>query len=284
MKRIGIVANFTKPVAEDAVRKLAEYWTERGATLTSEDDIPGGLERMISSAPIAGADLVFALGGDGTMLRAVRLMGERQAPVVGVNLGGLGFLTTVTLDRLDDALKLVEGGQYGISERIILRGTIRQAQTGGGSEYHALNDFAMGWGETTRVATLEITVNGEAVTSYVCDGLIVSTPTGSTGHSLSAGGPIVHPGCDVMIVNPICPHTLSNRPLVLAADSVVEIQITDTPKKLLFSADGQEHALVAEGDRLTITRSNRTARIVFLEDTRYFSLLRQKLHWRGSSV
>ncbi|HIE10230.1 MAG TPA: NAD(+)/NADH kinase [Kiritimatiellae bacterium] len=166
----------------------------------------------------------------------------------------------------------------------MLRCTIRRAQTGEVSEYHALNDFAMGWGETTRVATLEVAVNGEAVTSYVCDGLIVSTPTGSTGHSLSAGGPIVHPGCNVMIVNPICPHTLSNRPLILSADSVVEVQVGDTPKRLLFSADGQQHERVAEGDCLTVKKSVRTAHIVFLESTRYFALLRHKLHWRGSSV
>jgi len=284
VKRIGIVVNLRKPGAAETLERLAGFCERKGYEVVCADPVPSSLRERLPAGDLSEAALVLALGGDGTMLRAVRLLGDRQVPIFGVNLGGLGFLTSAGADQLEEALTALEHGFYRVSERMLLECVIRRGRGGAEKAYHALNDLALGWGETTRVVTLQMAVNGEEVTSFVSDGLIVSTPTGSTGHSLSAGGPIVHPECEVIIVNPICPHTLSNRPLVLPADREIEVCVQETAKELLFSADGQEHCRLAEGDRLLIRRSPRRARIIFLEGTRYFALLRQKLHWRGSAV
>jgi NAD+ kinase len=286
VKRVGVVANVRKPDAADALRRLSAKARERGMRLVACDETADGLPDADRAAPEAFAsriDLLIALGGDGTMLHAARMLDGADVPLLGVNLGSLGFLTSVTEDELERALEIVAAGRHTESYRTV---ALARLLRDGGSRgpYRALNDIVVGWGENSRVVTLDLTVSGAPVGTYVCDGLIVSTPTGSTGHSLSAGGPVIHPECPVFEVIPICPHTLSHRPMVVPHDVLIEIRVARSSKRQLLVIDGQEHQDVVEGDRIAIERAPRPVRFVHLPGHAYFSVLRQKLHWRGSSL
>jgi NAD+ kinase len=286
MKKIGVLANCRKLEAPAALGRLAQKASESGMKLYTCDatgDLLPGAMRVSPSVFIKRIDVLMALGGDGTVLRAVRMLGGSDKPVLGVNLGSLGFLTSVTEGHLDRALDVLRKGTFttsirSIAECRLFRGKRQIA------DYRGLNDVVVGWGISSRVNTLSVSVDGEPVAAYVCDGLIVSTPTGSTGHSLSAGGPILHPASPSFVINVICPHTLSNRPLVVSDKSRITVQVVKALKKLLLSVDGQEGCAVQQGDRLEIRRFARPVRFVHLPGYSYFSVLRQKLNWRGSSI
>lgn len=286
MKTIGIIANCSKPAAREALRRIAVRARTLGLRLATCD----ATRRLLSEADACQPatfrrriDALMALGGDGTMLYAVRMIGAADIPVLGVNLGSLGFLTSVPLDRIEPALDALATDACIESRRSLLDcRLIRGRKTL--VRHRALNDVVLGWGATSRIVTLSLRIDGEAVNTLVCDGLIVSTPTGSTGHSLSAGGPVLHPGSPAFVINPICPHTLSSRPMVIPDDSRVELQIESADKKLLLVVDGQDHSAVSFGDRILISRAERGVRILNLPGYSYFNVLRQKLHWRGSSV
>ena len=285
MKKIGVFANCRKPEAVEILKRLAAKASELGVQLVTCNEVGRLLARSVRVSNRSFAqkiDVLMALGGDGTMLRAVRALQGRDIPVLGVNLGSLGFMTSVTQDALERAMEVLVKGNFSTSTRTIAEcRLLRRGKKIG--DYRALNDIAIGWGNTSRVVTLELSIDGEPVTSYVCDGMIVSTPTGSTGHSLSAGGPILHPETPVFVINLICPHTLSNRPVVISDRSVVSVRVVETTKKLLLSVDGQEEQSIAAGDQLEIRRSVKGVRFIHLPGYSYFSVLRQKLHWRGSS-
>ncbi|OGV70762.1 MAG: hypothetical protein A2283_19295 [Lentisphaerae bacterium RIFOXYA12_FULL_48_11] len=240
-------------------------------------------KRIRASSHLDKVDAVMALGGDGTMLRAVRMLEGRDIPVIGLNLGALGFLTSVVEDELDRALKCLISGKYETSSRAMAdavverRGKIVLTQ-------RALNDVVVSCGPSKRVVVLGLAIDGDKVTSYVCDGLIVSTPTGSTGHSLSAGGPILTPETQAFVVSLICPHTLSSRPLVVPDRSEIVVSIEDVSGKIRFSIDGQISENLHEGDKVKITRSAVSVRFIHLPGHSYFSVLRKKLHWSGSNV
>ncbi len=287
MKRIGIIANTQKSHAHAVLKRLADKAKEKQLqVLTSSDAAPHlpGAEQVAPEALAESVDVILALGGDGTMLHAVRLIDGADTPVLGVNLGSLGFMTSVTEDELEHAIDVLVTGDYTISERSLLS---CQVQRDGGEVAHfiALNDIVVGWGHSSRALTLALSIDDEEVAQYLCDGLIVATPTGSTGHSLSAGGPIVHPHAPVFNVNVICPHTLSARPLVLPDQSAIAVQVSDIPhnKRPLLSADGQGELELAIGDTVHIRRHPHCARFIHLPEYSYFSVLRQKLHWRGSA-
>ncbi len=283
MKTIAVVANGHKTTTPATLARLQKKAAALGARLVSYDEsdkLCQGIQRVSVSEE---ADLLVTLGGDGTVLRAVRLLAGKNIPILGVNLGGLGFMTGVPIEELEKALDIVASGKHTLSMRTLLACKVIRNEAVI-AEYHALNDIALGWGKSPRVVTLSVRIDGEEVTSYICDGLLLSTPTGSTAHSLSAGGPILHPGTCAFVLNPICPHTLSNRPLVIADGSELSITVTTSPKELLLAADGQSHQSVAEGDILEIAKSEQVAQFVQLPGYSYFALLRQKLHWRGSSL
>lgn len=286
MKKIGVVANTRKPAARAVLRRLAEKAAALRIKLYTCDATGGllpGAVRVSQAALARQIDILLALGGDGTFLRAVRMLGGCDKPVLGVNLGSLGFLTSVTEEKLERALEVLHRGNFRTSVRSIAECTvIRRGRRV--ARYRALNDIVAGWGVSSRVNTLGLAVDGEAVAAYVCDGLIVSTPTGSTGHSLSAGGPILHPGSPSFVVSIICPHILTNRPLVVSDRSRISVEVLKAQKKLLLSVDGQEECAIAQGDRLEIRRCAKPARLVHLPGYSYFSVLRQKLGWRGSNV
>ena len=287
IQRIGIVANCSKPDAPAVLQQLAGKCEGLGlSAVTCDDDTQALLPdaQQVDAAELGDhIDVLLAFGGDGTMLHAMRTLGESDLPVLGVNLGSLGFMTSVTEDKLDRAIDVLAEGSYSLSSRSVAACTFG---SNGGETHHydALNDLVVGWGSSSRVITLQVDIDDSHVTSYVCDGLIVSTPTGSTGHNLSAGGPILHPETPAFILNIICPHTLSTRPLVVPDASTIRVLVARTDKELILSVDGQEKERVREGDRLTITRRSQPVRFVHLPGYDYFSVLRQKLGWSGSSI
>ncbi len=286
MKRIGVTANGSKPRAPEILHRLAAHARQLHLELVTCDGtdalLPGA--RAVSQAGFADAiDVLVAMGGDGTMLHAARLLEGRDIPLLGVNLGSLGFLTSVTDDRVEAALDALVGGGYSLSHRSTIDAVFHHGGATAG-RYRALNDVVIGWGETSRVVTLGITIDGVPVGSFVCDGLIASTPTGSTGHSLSTGGPVVHPESRVILLNPICPHTLSNRPMVIPDDRRISIEVTRSSKRQILVIDGQDHHQIVQGDRLEIASSPHGVRFIHLPGYNYFDVLRQKLHWRSSNV
>jgi len=287
MKNIGIIVNSAKPRTGDVLPRLVTAAHALGVKLISCQPttihLPGVEcvdEQMFSSR----IDALVALGGDGTLLKAVRFINRKSIPVLGVNLGRLGFLTSVTESELEKGIEALVKGNYTTSARTMLDARILNAEKAERGRIRALNDMVVGWGQSTRIVTLDVSINDEPVTSYRCDGIIVSTPTGSTGHSLSSGGPILHPEAEALILNVICPHTLSARPLVVPDDVQIRILVRQTGKQLLLSVDGQDGESLCDGDSLVIKKSDDHFNLVHLPGYQYFSVLRKKLNWSGSSA
>ena len=283
--QLGVIANFDKPSAVSALREVDRLAVKLGIQLvcspTHKPHLPSAL--VTDEDRVAGrAGMIMVLGGDGTMLSAARSLQESDIPLIGVNLGKLGFMTSVTEERLEEALSFIAQGNYRLSERsrIACRIVRKGAQE---TSIRALNDVVLGWGSSPRVATLRVEVNGTMMTTYTCDGIIASTPTGSTGHALSAGGPIIHPETPALLLTVICPHTLSVRPVVLPDQCTVTIHV-EGAKSLLLSVDGRNEPDLNPGDRLVIRRSKRGIRLVELPGQDYFRVLREKLGWRGSNL
>lgn len=286
MKTLGVIANCGKAEARGVLMRLVKCSRALGIQLVSCGDtarhVPG-CRRVTPAQMGKRIDALLALGGDGTLLHAAHLLGNADIPILGVNIGALGFLTSVTSNELEGALEAVARGKFSISSRATLACVARRGRRQLGA-FRALNDVVVGWGRSSRIITVDAHVDGDHIASYRCDGLVISTPTGSTGHSLSAGGPIVHPEAAALLLNVICPHTLSARPLVLPDRARLALTITVAARPLLLSVDGQEELTLRQGDRLDIQRSPTSVRFIHLPGYSYFSVLRQKLQWRGSSV
>jgi NAD+ kinase len=286
MRNLAIVANCGKERAAGVLRRVAVKSGGLGLRLFADPATAAllGDGRMTVAANLFDeVDAVMALGGDGTLLRVVRELDGRDVPVIGVNLGGLGFLTSVSEEELDAALESLAAGRVTYAVHAIAECRAEREGATPGS-YRALNDVVVTCGTTARVVTLDVAVDGDHVSSYVCDGLIVATPAGSTGHSLSAGGPILVPETGAFVISLICPHTLSSRPLVVSDRSVITITAQECVRPLLLSVDGQVGQPLQQGDRVIVRRSERSVRLIHLPGYTYFGVLRQKLHWRGSSA
>ena len=233
------------------------------------------------AAALADAvDLLVVFGGDGTMLRTARQIAGSKTPMLGVNIGGLGFLTAVPSDELAGALKLLWLGKHRLESRVLIEAT----GNGRGEKFHAaaLNDIVISRGAASRLIALDVSVNGEPITRYRCDGLIVSSPTGSTAYSLAAGGAIVLPTADVFTLTPICPHALSNRSIILPLSSTLRVKAIKTEPATFLNADGQIVGELVAGDEITIRRSRSSVRLVHLANGSFLEALRRKLHWRGT--
>ncbi len=285
MKTIGAIVNVRKPEATDTLKRLVVQAKALGLHLLVTSDAAALLHHLkpVSEAELfEKAEALVVLGGDGTMLGAVGSLAGRDTPLLGVNIGSLGFMTSVPEEELETALAALVAGRCALETRSLMECRFQPAH-GPAEVFHVLNEVALGWGTSSKMITLELALDDEPVTAYACDGLIIATPTGSTGHSLSAGGPLLHPQVAAVVINVICPHTLSTRPMVVADSSLISVRVSQAPKQLLFSLDGQEHPL-GQGDRLEVRRSPRRARFIHLPGYSYFAVLRQKLHWRGSSL
>ena len=286
---IGIVANLAKPAAAATLGELARIARELRITLVACDRetarlTPGA--RLVSNTRFGKTvDLLLSLGGDGTVLQSVRVLCGADVPILGINLGNLGFLTSVPDTHAMDALRALATGNYQavaypLLEARVFRGPRRRQIL----RACALNDVVMGWGNSPRASMIEVEIDRQPVASFVCDGLIVATPVGSTGHALSAGGPILHRETPALVIEPICPHTLSNRPVVLPNNRLVSLRVGDKRKKLLLAVDGQALGWLQFGDVLEVRKASASARFVHLSGYSWFKLLSQKLHWRGSSA
>ena len=226
-------------------------------------------------------DLAAVLGGDGTMLNALSKLGNFEKPVAGINIGTLGFLTTCTDDELDIFAAAVAENSYTTSVRTLLEATVHR--TGKRSEsFIALNEVTLARGDTGRLVSLRAQVDGELLNDYRADGLIVATPTGSTAYSLSAGGPLISPSAAVFVITPICPHSLSQRSLVLSDESVVELSSQHPDSgPMIFTVDGRDSIHIEPGDRVMVKKASRSFLLLRLEGRSFYGALRQKLHWQG---
>ncbi len=244
-------------------------------------DLPG--TRFPDAASLAReVDLLLVFGGDGSMLRVVREIDGALTPILGVNVGRLGFLTAVPSKELPKALEKIWRDDYQIESRPLL--TARGESNGKKIELRALNDIVISRGVAPRMIELEVTVNGHVLTCYRCDGLIISSPTGSTAYSLSAGGAIVSPDAQVFAITPICPHTLSNRSVIVSSSAVIQVKVISEKVETSATADGQVQVDLLAGDVITIRRSRRAAHLLHPGGSSFFDTLRQKLHWSGSNV
>jgi NAD+ kinase len=247
-------------------------------------DNPYSYQVVYQADDFTKTDFVLALGGDGTILSAARAIAERRVPILGIHLGDLGFLAKVTLEDLYARLDQVAAGDYTLEERMTL-----QAQIWNGSDtkqYTALNDFVIDNGDSHRMLTLKLEADGRFVGRYKADGIIIATPTGSTAYSLAAGGPIVAPEVDSMIITPICPHTLTSRPLVLPADSVVKITFAEDMGNAGIMSDGQIEEPLRKDSQVVIQQGAYPVVFITFRDTNYFRTLRTKMGWgqRGNTV
>ena len=286
IRQVGLVANAEKPGAAELAQRLAKAVEQSGRRVLVDPGTAQMMRRSPSTVPsitelARRTDLILVLGGDGTMLRAAREVAGHGTPLLGVNAGNLGFLTAISPRDATRALKRLWNGEFDIEERSLLEGVV--STTGSQDPILAFNDFVVARGLTSRLIELEVLVHGELLTRYRCDGLIVSSPTGSTAYSLAAGGAIVSPDAEVLMLTPICPHTLSIRPVVVSLHAEVDVRLVSTRQVATLAADGQEHVDLAAGDQVRIARSRRTVRLIRLNGHNFFSTLRQKFGWSGSN-
>lgn len=286
-ERAGIVA---KPGSEQAAKTAAELaqWLARrdvrsDLDLTSLEIADDGRKiRPGRFDPTAGYDLVVVLGGDGTLLSVARSLGD-STPILGVNLGSLGFLTEINRGELYPSLVEVLAGRFETEQRSLLEVEIERAGGGAGSAYRVLNDAVITKGALASIIELTIRVDGNLVSCYRSDGLIVSTPTGSTAYNLSSGGPIVHPLLSVAVLTPICPHALTLRPVVVPDRSTIEVTLGTEKEEVYLTLDGQEGTEMRCGDTVRITRGGPTVHLVKVSGRSFYDSLRGKLHWGGLS-
>jgi NAD+ kinase len=279
-RSIGVCLKRAQPQAAGIVRGLEKWLLERGLVVRLDEEAAEWVGRPGEArAELAAAvDLVVVLGGDGTLLSAARSAGSRPVPVLGVNLGTLGFLTEIALDDLFATLEQVLAGALRTEARMRLDVVAHRGSSVLG-RFLALNDAVISGAALARMIDLETRADGLDVTTYHADGLIVATPTGSTAYSLSAGGPILMPEVEALVLTPICPHTLTQRPLVLPQTSQVEIIVRSRGDGVQVTADGQEGLGLREGDRVVVRRSEHPLLLVSSPVRNRFEILREKLRW-----
>jgi len=280
IRTVGVAIKPGEPRALAAVRDLAKWLAERGVRACFETDAAAAIGEVGVSraAMVREADLLIVLGGDGTLLSVVRALEERAVPILGINLGTLGFLVEVSVDEMQEALARALDGEMTVEPRMRL--AVRLLR--GGRELRrwlALNDAVITKGASARIVDLEARADGQLVTTYHADGLIVSTPTGSTAYTLSAGGPILLPGVPSMVLTPICPHALTQRPLVLPDSAVIEVIVHPRGGEVQLAIDGQEGAPLQESDLVEVRRSEHPALLLVSPAHSRFEVLRSKLRW-----
>ncbi|UCE87029.1 MAG: NAD(+)/NADH kinase [Deltaproteobacteria bacterium] len=280
IQSVGLCLKPDQPQVAGTLRDLLKWLEARGIEGRLDRESARWLDREgVSRAELAASvDLIIVLGGDGSLLAVARKVGPRPVPILGVNLGTLGFLTEVTCDEVFTALEQILAGDFRTESRMRLEVCAER----GGSElvrHLALNDVVLTKTALARMIDLDMHADGRTVTTYHSDGLIVSTPTGSTAYSLSAGGPILDPGLAAIVVTPICPHTLAQRPLVLPESSNIEIRVRSTGAAVQLTVDGQVGVELGEADLVRVRRSEHPVHLVVSPFRNYFEVLREKLRW-----
>lgn len=280
-----MVVKRDRPEALVIAKQLAGWLRENCKVAIAEADVAShiGADAVSRDELVDRADLIVVAGGDGTLLSVARRIGARETPILGVNLGGLGFLTEVTVKEAQDTLARVLAGRYEVDRRITLEAIVEHpGEPLPSSHWHcparALNDVVMNKGPLGRMMQLEVVADGQAFCTYRADGLIVATPTGSTAYALSAGGPIIYPTLGVILLAPICPHTLTNRPVVLPDNFEIEVRVTVSDHDAVLSTDGQDSQKLSQADTVRIRRGKHAVALVRSTHA-YFEVWRDKLRW-----
>src|SRR5262245_39715939 len=280
IRRIGLVGQARYPGLAESITRLRRFADSRLIQLLGEEELADYLPdaRGFDTDEI---DALVTLGGDGTLLRGARLVAADHVPVLGVNLGFLGFLTSIAPGELEDSLERILRGECWIDERFTLDAVVEGRNGKLTASYNALNDAVLHKGGFARVVRLTVFIgpDREEVGSYTADGIILSTPTGSTAYNLSAGGPIVVPTVDCILATPICPHTLVIRPLVLPSGAEIFIEVRTPTEEMILTVDGQDGEHLQPGDRLVVRRGKPTVKLIRLPGQTFFQTLRRKLHW-----
>lgn len=279
--RVAILAKEHSERAAAAAVIVCSWLTERGHEVQVDSHVAqvaglsGSVER---SALPQGAELAIVLGGDGTLLLGARVFSPEGVPIFGINLGRLGFLTDTDSEHMLEVLANVFAGDYAVQERMMLSGEVLRGETVLGPT-SAFNDIVVNKAALAQVIRLETHVNDQLVSSYLADGIIFSTPTGSTAYGLAVGGPIVEPTTDVMLVAPICPHLLTNRPLIISGTSTVDCILAEARGEVYLTIDGQEGFPLLPGDRIRVRKAPHRARLVQAASRNFFDILRTKMGW-----
>ncbi|HKZ81168.1 MAG TPA: NAD(+)/NADH kinase [Pyrinomonadaceae bacterium] len=286
-RRVGIVLKPHQPEALKTICSVVKWLHERGIQLVGSPEIEReriehetgcSVETLERESLAAGVDLILVLGGDGTMIATARMIGDTEVPVLGVNYGGLGYLAEFRIEELYTALEAILAGDYRVDRRVMLAVELLR-----GDEHltrnRVLNDVVINKSALARIIEIEAYLNRQFVNSFRADGLIVSTPTGSTAYNLSAGGPVIFPSMNAVVITPICPFTLSNRPIVVPDESLIELRLKTANEEVVLTLDGQVGLALKPEDRVLIRKSKTTFNIVQPANRNYFEVLRDKLRW-----
>ena len=285
-KTIGLIAHTGKKGAAELVQAVGDEFARCSISVLMEKETAAlaGQRSALSVAELgAQADLLVVLGGDGTILSVAGQLGDVIKPIFGINVGSLGFLTCSSSTAFHDAVDCIAGGKIAFSERTLLEVTVARPRADQGPMI-ALNDAVFSRGELSRLIRLRTRVDGEELTEFNADGLIVATPTGSTAYSLSASGPIMSPDSGVLVITPICPHVLTNRSIIVSDKSVIEVDVTERDYAVYLTVDGREPLRLETGALVRITKASKTLPLAVMPGTSFFSVVRQKLKWSGSNV
>ncbi len=282
MKRVGVIAKIHTPGIREILKDLDQWLTERHVQVFF-DQRTGKLldnpKEVHSKAKIPSlVDLIIVLGGDGTLLSVARLIEDKNVPILGINLGSLGFLTEVTLEEMYISLEQIQHNEFAAIQRLLLKAYVSREEEQI-AEYTCLNDVVITKSALARIIDLHVFINGQDVTTYKADGLIIATPTGSTAYNLAAGGPIVHPDMHALIMTPICPHTLTNRPIVIPDTSVINIMLKSENEDVFLTLDGQVGFALRYQDTVLVKKSEYMISLIRPPKRNYFEVLRTKLKW-----
>ncbi len=281
--RVGVIGHRGYVGLPAILGTLLDLAPEYGLTLAFENDLWEIAEDGERLGDPATCDALITLGGDGTLLRGARYLDGHAVPILGINLGRLGFLTSCSGAEFEEGVRRFAQGQYEVEARMTLDSCALNRDGAERCQWRALNDVVLHKGGFARVVRFSVFVDDEPIGAYSADGLVISTPTGSTGYSLSAGGPIVVPSMESIVLTPVSPHTLAMRPLVLPAEVEVKVRADDGPEELLVTIDGQVGTTFTGGETLVVRRSKAPVQIVRFPGTTFFTRLRRKLGWGGLS-
>lgn len=276
---VGLVAKYHEPKAAQMVRWLIPWLKKRGMKVCVESGpVRRGARTCTKKEMAAEADLIISLGGDGTLLNIAPLVIRPEVPILGVNLGGLGFITEVAVGELESVLRKTLDGDYEVEKRMTLEVRVI-SKKGRTRKFRILNDAVIAKGARSRIIDLETYVGEDYLCTYRADGLIISTPTGSTAYSLAAAGPILEPTLGAIVLAPICPHTLTNRPIVVPSNAAIRVTLRSFGDTVFFSPDGQKGARLYNGDKVEARDYGMPVSLIKLPSRSYYEILREKLKW-----
>jgi NAD+ kinase len=279
MDSIGVIANLNRSGAQQVVERLAKWCDEHDTPLyfcQEMTSVSGESRNVVQRCDLPElCDVILSMGGDGTLLATARLVGDSGVPILGINIGSLGFLTEQTPVDLERTLQRLSEGGYHLQERMVLAASVSTAD---GKTSFALNDVVIARSDI-RMASIALYSNGDYICSYNADGLVISTPTGSTAYSLAVGGPILNPEMDAIVASPIAPHSLASRPLVFNANEALTVEISPDTEVAVMIVDGQESTKLKNGDRISIEKANYRVRLIRFDENSFYKVLREKLHW-----